>query len=138
MKSVDGDNRLSLLHKCNAYPIFRVQVKLSLTETGQLLAYTRYDPLAGISSARFQDTVYTCPHRNLSRCSAQPFHDCSVCSAHSTATRKNSGMKIVHVTRFLGRERWFGDSKSAVDSWSTDLDHQWFIQCRDRSDYIPL
>lgn len=136
--SVDHNNRLSLLHKCNAYPLFRVEVRLSLTETGQLLAYARYDPLAGITSARFQDTVDICPHKTLSCCAARLFYDCAFCNAHSTTTRKNSGMKIVHVTRFLGRERWFGDSTSAMSSWSTDFDYQWYLQCRGRTDYMPL
>ena len=131
----DGEHYLS--HTCTAYPELESEIKLSLTESGQLISRAQYalHTEHGLRS----ESVRVCCCRFLSTESlnATPVNDCAVCHTriqHLAHPTQNG--KMVHATRFLGDEYWFADSSQCVCGGSGGFEHGWYIQSRKLSYYI--
>lgn len=106
-----------------------MDIELSTTETEQLISSARYDTFYD-GKAPWLKLLYVCSHRTLASCIRQLGNGCAACDTYSTVASSDSEVKVVRVTRFLGREKWFGDPKSAADSQPTRFSQQWYRQCR--------
>ena len=99
----DGERYLS--HTCTAYPELESEIKLSLTESGQLISRAQY---AGRTDRGLRsESVRVCCSRFLSTESlnATPVSDCAVCRTRMQhLPHPTRSGKMVHVTRFLGEK----------------------------------
>lgn len=133
----DGEHYLS--HTCTAYPELEFEIKLSLTESGQLISCAQYALRTdrGLRS----ESVPVCCSRLLTTetLNAAPgsVKDCAICRTriqHLAHPTRNG--KMVHVTRFLGEKYWFADSSQCVCGGSGGFEHGWYIQSREPGYYI--
>lgn len=132
----DDDGELYLLHRCTAYSKFRIEIRLSLTDSGQLVSHARYETHLSVLNLRM-DSVRVCCNGTLAECFDSPTsaHNCDVCRARMvdlTRHKPASALTAAQVTRYLGRDEWF-----ANQGWF-EFEKQWYRQCRDSTDYIPI
>lgn len=134
--SQNDKNEHTLLHKCDAYLAARVDIELSITESNQLVSCSRYGTFFD-GFAPWMRSLLVCPHVYLASCLQHPRARCAACDTYSEKYSSISDIITVRVSRYLGRDKWFGDSKSAADSHSTCFAYQWYRQSRNISDYTP-
>lgn len=134
--SQNDKNEHTLLHKCDAYLVARVDIELSITESNQLVSCARYDTFFD-GFAPWMRSLLVCPHAYLASCLQHSRDRCAACDTYSERSSSNSDTITVRVSRYLGRDKWFGDSKSAANSHSTCFAYQWYRQSRNISDYTP-
>ena len=92
----DDGGELYLLHRCTAYPNFRINIGLSLTDSGQLVSHARYETHLDVLNWRM-DSVRVCCNRSLAKCFDSPTsaHNCYVCCARMVdLTRPKSGRVV--------------------------------------------
>ena len=130
----DDGGELYLLHRCTAYPKIRIEIRLSLTDSGQLVSHARYETRLSVHNWRV-DSVRVCCDGTLAECFDGPpsTDNCDVCRAHMVdLTRRKPALNAVQVTRYLGR-----DGSFANQGWF-GFEKQWYNQCRGSTDYIPI
>lgn len=128
-----------LLHQCEAYQNVWTEMRLSLTDSEELTTSTRYgtsepkrphENLVKVPLCCSRDWLDTLIPRSFATARLQT---CPGCNAHSmNLTGPYAEMRVVHVARFLGRENRSGETVSG------ELEYQWYEQCRDLSEYIPI
>lgn len=133
----DKNGEPYLLHKCTSHPMCKTGIKLSLTESGQLVCSAHYQ-----TRKRSPDTmvVPVCPHNSLSDFLRYPtLRDCYPCHAKGVEPSLpcNPQWEQLQVIRYLGRERWFADLESVGNGNGVWFEKQWYYQCRKWRDYIP-
>lgn len=61
----DENGELCLLHKCAYYPMYKIEIQLSLTGSSQLVCSTHYQAWRSRSDTT---VVQVCPHHSWSNC----------------------------------------------------------------------
>lgn len=145
----DKDGERYISHICTVYPELESEIKLSLTESGQLISRAQY---AGRADCvlRSESVLVCCSHvlsteslivtesLNVAESlDATPVHECPICHTRVQYLPHSTRNAIVaHVTRFLGRKDWFADSSQCACGGSGGLENGWYIQSRHPSEYI--
>lgn len=119
-----GEGEPYLLHRCTEYPQCQVEIRLSLTESGQLISRTQYetglDPYGNLLRhirVCYRDSLAD----YLSR--SNPLRDCSFCHARTIdLANRNSNLRVAQILQYLGREEWFADSKPFADGVRDELE----------------
>lgn len=126
----------SLVHECNSQAEALVTIRLSVTESDQFLAYSQYSTYLNFCD-RELTRVYVCRHLTLKDRFMPSTSNCNHCDTHSTVVSGDSELKVVGVTRLLGRGIWSGDKQSLTNPWLARFIHpcQWYKQCRITSYY---
>lgn len=108
-----GEQHLS--HKCTVYPHMQIDMELSLTKTERVTTSTRYQaPKFDIPQENMDNRMPLCCSGTwLSAVTYQvvSFWDCCRCHAQiiDMPRRRGAKVRVVHVNRSLGLEKWFGD-----------------------------
>ena len=126
----------SLVHECNAQAEAVANIRLSVTESDQFLAYSQYSTYLGFHD-RELTRVHVCRHLTLKDRLMPLKPSCENCDTHSTVVSGDSELKVVGVTRLLGKGSWSGNEQSVAGPWLTRFTHpyQWYKQCRITSYY---
>lgn len=126
----------SLVHECNAQAEALVTIRLSVTESDQFLAYSQYSTYLN-NCDRELTRVYVCRHLTLKDRFTSFRPNCKHCDTHSMMVSGDSELKVVGITRLLGKGGWSGNKPPAADSWLARFTHpyQWYKQCRITSYY---
>ena len=138
--SLNEKGETCLSHTCPAYPSVQLEITLVITESGQLTSCAKYGASPSASRSTLNSIAACCCCGNgLSwYLDESATHTCGYCRARILPLPRpaaSSKSRAVQVTRFLGRETWFADSKSSAGS--AEFDNQWWRQCRSESSYIP-
>lgn len=125
----------SLVHECHAHMEAIANIRLSVTKSGQFLAYSQYSTYHDICDSHLLSAVYVCRHLTLDSRFVPISPKCEQCDTHSTVVSEDSELKVVGVTRLLGRESWFGNMVADSNMARFTSQYQWYKQCRITSYY---
>ena len=127
-----------LIHQCSSYKTIRVEIVLSLSKSGRLIARARHEVLPAVLDWQME-CVSCCRHFHLWRLITRILtygHSwrCESCHTNVYGLRDPNTLDITTVvttTRDLGKGLWPTDLGS-------DISAIWHAQCRWYIDYMPL
>ena len=95
-------------HECRPYSMVKAKMTLSLSDDGQLVAYTQYELP---STALRMTSLYICRHSNLfgmSYLSLGCIWNCKWCRTHlvNLTNPRTPEVIVIAVTRYLGKGSW--------------------------------
>lgn len=127
-----------LTHKCSSYKTIRVEIVLSLSQSGRLIARARHEVPPAVLDWQME-CVSCCRHFHLWRLITKlltygPSWSCDSCHMNVAGLRDPNTLDltvVVTTTRDLGKGLWPTDLGS-------DISPIWDAQCRWLIEYMPL